>query len=246
MSKNKFVIANWKMNLNPQQSVSLAKELKKLLEKEDWSDKIVVLCPSFLAISEVAKVLRDSNIALGAQDVFYEEEGAFTGEVSPENLKELNCQYVIVGHSERRAMGENDELVAKKAAAVAQHNMTPIICVGESLEERDSSLTGQVLQRQVSQALKFIEEDNYFIIAYEPVWAISTSGSGQSITAPEASKMIDIIRQAVPNKLKNFDIIYGGSVKDDTVTDFTKDFKGALVGGASLKADIFYQLIKNA
>lgn len=245
MKYRQIIIANWKMKLDVEESLALALELKEKLSKENWPDKKVVLCPSFLAIHDVAKVLNDSDISLGAQDVFYESEGAFTGEVSPENLKDIDCDYVIVGHSERRAMGETDELVNKKAKAVLASGMIPIICVGETLEEYESGQTNQVLSRQVSKALADFP-NQYFILAYEPVWSISTSGSGKVITAKEAIAKIDILRQNIPDKLAEFDIIYGGSVKEDTVADFSQDFKGALVGGASLKADTFFNLIKNS
>jgi len=239
------IIANWKMKLSVEESVNLALELKEKLAKEKLEDKKVVLCPSFLAIGEVAKVLAGSDIALGAQDVFYKEEGAFTGEVSPEHLKELGCEYVIVGHSERRAMGETDEMVNKKAKAVLEHNMIPIICVGETLEEYEAGKTKEVLDRQVAKALDNLD-NKYFILAYEPVWAISTSGSGKTITSTEAIAQIDVILKNIPDKLNNFDINYGGSVTDTTVAEFSKKFSGSLVGGASLDAQTFVNLIKNS
>lgn len=245
MKYKQIIIANWKMKLDVEESVSLASDLKDKLVKESWSDKQVVLCPSFLAIHDVAKVLAGSDIALGAQDVFYEAEGAFTGEVSPENLKELGCEYVIVGHSERRAMGESDDMVGKKAKAVAASGMVPIICVGETLAEYEAGQTDEVLKRQVSKALDTLD-DVYFILAYEPVWSISTSGSGKVISPKDAIAKIDILKNNIPDKLTKFDIIYGGSVKEDTVSDFSQDFRGALVGGASLKADTFFNLIKNS
>lgn len=241
----KIIIANWKMKLDVEESETLAKDLKKKLSRIDLSDKRVVLCPSFLAIDGVSKVLQDSDIALGAQDVFYEEEGAFTGEISPEDLKELGCQYVIIGHSERRAMGETDDMVNKKIKAVLENDMVPIICVGEALKEYQAKKTDQILAKQIKAALAGID-NKYFILAYEPVWSISTSGSGQVISAPQAKDKIKILTQNIPKGLNKFDVIYGGSVNEKTVVDFTRDFKGALVGGASLKADIFFDLIKNS
>lgn len=233
------------MQLTPDQSVDTAKDLHLLWEKNQESNKQVVLCPGFLALHDVAKVLNKSNIALGAQDAFYQESGAYTGEVSPDNLKKIGCQYVIVGHSERRAMGETDDTVNKKVKAVLAEGMTPIICAGEKLDERQDGKTKEVLSRQVSQALAGVE-DREFIVAYEPVWAISTSGSGQTITPADAAKEIQTIKESIPSGLNNFAIIYGGSVKPDTVADFTKDFQGALVGGASLEAKTFFELINNA
>lgn len=240
-----IIIANWKMKLDLEESVALAIELKGKLEDFYLEDKKVVLCPSFLALHDVAEVLKGSEIALGAQDVFYEKNGSYTGEISAQDLKELDCQYVIVGHSDRRAMGETDQIVNKKVKAVLANKMIPIICVGETLKEYEDGLTKEVLVRQVSGALANLD-NQYFLLTYEPVWSISTSGSGKTISPAEAIKQIDIIRENIPKNLNNFDIIYGGSVTDQTVADFSKKFSGALVGGASLKAQTFFDLIKNS
>jgi triosephosphate isomerase (TIM) len=245
MKYKQIIVANWKMKLNVDEAVALSGELKDILAKEKLTDKKVVLCPSFLATSEVAKVLTGSDISVGAQDAFFEGEGAFTGEISPANLKELGCEYIIVGHSERRAMGETDETVNKKAKAVLADDMIPIICVGETLEEYEAGQTKEVLARQVSKSLENLD-DKYFILAYEPVWAISTSGSGKTITAAEAIAQIEVLKKNIPSNLNNVDVVYGGSVKPETVGDFSKDFKGSLVGGASLKAQMFVDLIKNS
>ena len=240
-----ILIANWKMSLELSETIFLAKQLKKMLAKEKLKDKKVVLCPSFLAISEVAKILKGSGISLGAQDVFYEKNGAYTGEISATSLKKLACDYVIVGHSERRSLGETDEMVNKKAKAVLENNMIPIICVGETLAEYKAGSTKKVLARQLAKALKNLD-NKYFILAYEPVWSISTSGSGKVISPAEAIAQIEVLKKNIPAYLNNFDIIYGGSVKADTVANFSSDFKGALVGGDSLKAQSFFKLIKNA
>ncbi|MBT4849914.1 triose-phosphate isomerase [Candidatus Parcubacteria bacterium] len=245
---DKIIIANWKMNLDPGQSIDIAKEIHMLLDKAKLdANKKVILCPSFLALYDISKVLSGSQIDFGAQDVFYEDAGAFTGEISPDNLKKIGCKYTIVGHSERRAMGETDDSVNKKVKALIENNIIPIICIGEKMAERQGGKTSDVLIHQIQKALEDVP-NKYFIVAYEPVWAISTSGSGQIITPAEAKKELYTIREAVPAKLKNFDIIYGGSVGPDTVTDFVgKDgFKGALVGGASLEAKTFVKLIKNS
>lgn len=240
-----IIIANWKMKLNLEESVSLAIELKGKLADFYLEDKKVVLCPSFLAIHDVAKVLEGSEISLGAQDVFYEKSGSFTGEVSAPDLKKLGCDYVIVGHSDRRAMGETDQTVNKKVRAILESKMIPIICVGEILSEYEKGLTKEVLIRQVKVALKDLP-NKYFILAYEPVWSISTSGSGKTIVPSEAIDKIKIIKENIPKNLKNFDIIYGGSVTDKTVSDFSKKFSGVLVGGASLQAQSFFDTIKNS
>lgn len=240
---NKIIIANWKMKLNVAESVALAEDIRD--SAEHIKEKDIVLCPSFLAIHDVAKVLEKSKLILGAQDTFYEEEGAYTGEVSADNLKALGCTYVIVGHSERRALGETDEVVNKKVKASLMAGLIPIICVGEKLSERQANETEQVLARQVSTALQGIK-DQSVIIAYEPVWSISTSGSGQVITSQQANEQIEVIRQNIPTEIKNFKIIYGGSVTSDNVAEFISDFSGALVGGASLQAKTFINLINNA
>lgn len=241
---NKIVIANWKMQLGVDESINLAKEINQWAEKEESLDNKIAICPSFLVIHDLSKFLGD-KVALGAQDVFYEKEGAFTGEVSPKDLTEIACKYVILGHSERRAMGETYDIINKKVSAVMEMGMTPIICVGEQLEDRDAGNTDKVLQDQVMQALKDLPNQE-FIIAYEPVWAISTSGSGQTITPEIAAEEVDKIKSSIPDNLDNYKIIYGGSVNGGTVADFTKYFEGALVGGASLKLDKFIELIKNA
>lgn len=236
------------MNLDPGQSIDIAKEIHRLADKSNIDEsKKIVLCPSFLALHDISKVLAGSRIDFGAQDVFYEEKGAFTGEVSADNLEKIGCKYTIVGHSERRAMGETDEMVNKKVISLMENNITPIICVGEKMAERQADKTDDVLIHQVQNALQDIP-NKYFIVAYEPVWAISTSGSGVTITPEEAQKEIYTIKEAIPENLKDFDIIYGGSVKPETVADFVGEdkFKGALVGGASLDAKVFIELIKNS
>lgn len=231
------------MNLDVDESMLLATEIRDLLE--NIKDKEIVLCPSFLAVYEVAKILAKGRVLLGAQDAFYEEEGAYTGEISAEDLKDLGCQYVILGHSERRALGESDTVINKKVKAVLTEGLVPIICVGEKLSERQSGQTATVLANQISAALKDIANHSV-IIAYEPVWSISTSGSGQVITPQQAIEQLEVIRSSIPDQIQDFKIIYGGSVNENTVAQFTAQFAGALVGGASLKAKTFVNLINNA
>lgn len=242
----KYLIANWKMQLDKDQSSQQALALKKLLSKEKINKNLnIVLCPDFIALDTVAKIVKGSKIFLGAQDVFYEEKGAYTGEISTASLKKLACDYVIVGHSERRALGETDEMVNKKAKAVLAHNMIPIICVGEILAEYKAGLSKKVLTRQVSKALKNLN-NKYFILAYEPVWSISTSGSGKVISPAEVIVQIEILKKNIPAHLNNFDIIYGGSVNSKNINDFIDlpNISGALVGNASLVAKEFFAIIK--
>lgn len=241
---DKIIVANWKMKLNLEESVTLAKELLTILEKGDTNDKEVVVCPNFLAIAEVAKVLDKTKIILGAQDISYPE----TGEFSASYLKELNCQYVIVGHSDRRALGETDELVNKKVKAVLKEKMVPIICVGETMTQRDSSQSEEVVLRQIEKATDDLDSDEYFILAYEPVWSISTSGSAKVIDAEEAAIMLTLIKDNLHKKFNNFLLLYGGSVDQKSVAEFSRidGVSGALVGAASLKADTLIEIIKNA
>ncbi len=241
------------MQLDVNQSSKVAKATRKLLSNNKASRDIqVVICPSFLAMTEVAKVLKGSKIALGAQDSFYEERGAYTGEISVGELKKIGCQYVIVGHSERRQMGEIDEIVNKKVRAILSQGLVPIICVGETFDERREGNKDMVVMHQVYQALHNIEFDKKqkIIIAYEPVWVI---GSGQVIDSQEAAHIASVIKQSMIDVFDGKDpaaysIIYGGSVTPNTVADFTKlaNMQGTLVGGASLEAKVFVEIIKNA
>lgn len=241
---SKIIVANWKMKLDLEESVTLTKELLTILEKGNTKDKEVVVCPNFLAIAEVAKVLDKTKIVLGAQDISYPE----TGEFSASYLKELNCQYVIVGHSDRRVLGETDELVNKKVKAVLKEKMVPIICVGETMIQRDKSQSEEVVLRQIEKATDGLNSNEYFILTYEPVWSISTSGSGKVIDAEEAARMITLIKNILYKKFSNFSLIYGGSVDQKSVAEFSNidGVTGALVGAASLKADSLIEIIKNA
>lgn len=252
MAGKKFIIANWKMQLTVGQASSLALELKNTLAKlKLGSDKKIVLCPDFLSLTEVAKVFKGSNVAIGAQDGFYEEAGAYTGEISLADLKASGCQYVILGHSERRSLGESDEVVNKKVKAALASNLVPIICVGETFNERKEGQTDFVIMNQVYQALKDIKlkANDQIIVAYEPVWVI---GTGQAIGAKEIFNAAAVIDQSLLDIFKggyeeSVVIIYGGSVNPDNIHDLSSlaNIKGVLVGGASLDAKNFVELIKN-
>lgn len=247
----KYLIANWKMQLDQDQAVRQATELKKLLNKEKIDkDLKIVLCPDFLSLASVAEIVKDSKISLGAQDAFYEEKGAFTSQVSIKQIKEIGCEYVIIGHSERRALGESDEMINKKVKAALEQGLTPIICVGETFEERKEGQKDLVIMHQVYEALKNIEaqKDQRIIIAYEPVWVI---GTGQAIGSADAFYAASIIEQSLLDSLPGHDekycgVIYGGSVSAQNIDDFMglKNIHGALVGNASLVADGFFAIIK--
>ncbi len=243
----KFVIANWKMNLTIAQSIALAEEYRKVF-KETPAE--IVACPSFAAMPFVAKILNDSPVSTGAQDVFWEERGAFTGEISPADLVELGAGYVIIGHSERREyQGEEDWMINRKLkAALAAKPLCPILCIGETAEDREEGQREAVLSRQLEEALDGVElgVGQNLIVAYEPVWAI---GSGEVPEADEVEYVHQMIRVLLRRQLgaRSDDtcaIIYGGSVTRETAEEFAaiNSVDGFLVGGASLNAREFYRL----
>jgi triosephosphate isomerase len=247
----KYLIANWKMQLDQDQAVRTAGELKNLLNKEKINkDLNIILCPDFLSLASVAEIVKDSKIDLGAQDAFYEEKGAFTSQVSMKQVKELGCQYVILGHSERRHLGESDEVINKKVQAALEQGLTPIICVGETFEERKEGQKDLVIMHQVYEALKNVspKKDQKIIIAYEPVWVI---GTGQAIGSADAFYAASLIKQSLLDTLPGHDekycsVIYGGSVSAQNINDFLDlpNISGALVGNASLVAEEFFSIIK--
>lgn len=245
-----LVIANWKMKLGIDDSLALAKALKRLRV----GDQKVVVCPSFVSLTDVGGVLKGTKIALGAQDCFWESEGAFTGEISAKQIRQVGCQYVIIGHSERRhVLKETDEMIHKKIRMAVSAGLTPIVCVGETFDERQNGAKDYILIQQTTRALQGIEIDSaqQIIIAYEPVWVI---GSGQAIEPAEAESTHQVIRQTLFDLFpatvvnSNIHIVYGGSVDADNVAGFTglAHTSGVLVGGASLNVDAFAAIIKNA
>jgi triosephosphate isomerase len=213
----------------------------------------VALCPPFTALAAVAEVLRGGPVRLGAQNMYAEDEGAFTGEVSPRMLRDAGCTHVILGHSERRQLfGETDENVGRKAPAAFRHGLTPIVCVGETLAERDGNRTMEVVERQTERALRALTPDQVAtaVVAYEPVWAI---GTGRNATPEQAQEVHAFIRgliarshgEAVAAAVR---ILYGGSVKPDNAAALMAqaDVDGALVGGASLQAPAFLKIVQAA
>ncbi len=251
MKKN-ILIANWKMNLDLDESVGLAKYFSENIKD---SGVEVVLCPSLNFIDEVGEVLKGKHVGLGAQDVFWEGKGAYTGEAAPEFLKKAGCSYCIVGHSERRKyLNETDEMVNKKVKALLSVMIKPVICIGESLEQREKGLGYVIVEEQLRLILDGVKPvgAQEIIIAYEPVWAISTSGSGRKATPELAEEMNNMIRSILGDLYpadileNNFRLIYGGSTDAENVGDFVKkdDIFGALVGGASLKKNEFLEMIE--
>ncbi|NQT23433.1 MAG: triose-phosphate isomerase [Candidatus Omnitrophica bacterium] len=244
-----IIAGNWKMHKTVDESIELTNAIKRsIYEIEDVE---TVLCPPFTSLSDVNEMIMDTNIKLGAQNCYWLNEGAYTGEIAPKMLKSVGCAYVIIGHSERRAMfGETNETVNKKIVAALKEGLKPIMCVGEKLKEREANKTFDVIKDHVEGGLKGIagEDMKNIVIAYEPVWAI---GTGKIATPKQAEEVHKFIRELI---LKMYDksvaealrIQYGGSVKPDNVEGIMKeaDVDGALVGGASLKADSFADLIK--
>ncbi len=248
-----IIAGNWKMYKTIPEAIELANGLKRELFELDGQTIEIVLCPPFTALSEVSEVTQNSNINSGAQDVYWQEEGAFTGEVSCKMLKDAGAHFVIIGHSERRQFfGETNDSVNKKLKAVLKNGLIPIVCVGESLQERELGKTFDVLNNQVHNSLKDINKEEMVrtVIAYEPVWAI---GTGKTATPKQAQEVQEYIRGLL---VKMFDketavsvrIQYGGSVKPDNITELMNqpDIDGALVGGASLTVESFSEIVKRA
>jgi len=245
------VAGNWKMHKTVAESVSLVKELLPGLEGIDGVESII--CPPFTALAHISDQIQGTSLHLGAQNLYWEEQGAFTGEISPIMLKEL-VEYVIIGHSERRAyFDDTDDKVNKKVQAALSAELIPILCVGETLEENEGGQTGDVVKRQITAGLKNVSEEQManLKIAYEPVWAI---GTGKAATPEGANQVIkDFIREPLAEiwSLKVADkiqVLYGGSVKPVNAKEFfaQPDIDGALVGGASLKAEAFIQITEAA
>lgn len=250
--KRKTIIAgNWKMYKTVSQSLTFVQEL--LGATKGIKDVEVVLCPPFTALFPVAMALTGSGVKVGAQDVYWADEGAFTGEISPGMLKEACCSYVIIGHSERRQFfGEVDESVNRKVKAVLACGLTPIMCVGERLEERESGITEKVIKTQIESGLSGLTAEQVagLVIAYEPVWAI---GTGKTASDADAQQVIAFIRGLVSDlygveTAEQVCIQYGGSVKPQNAAGLLAmpDIDGALVGGASLDAQDFSGVIKAA
>ncbi len=235
------------------EAIELANGLKRELFDLAEGKIDVILCPPFTALSEVGEVLASSSMQLGAQNLHWQEEGAFTGEVCAKMLKDAGCNFVIIGHSERRQyFGETNETVNKKIKSALKYKLTPIVCVGEGLEEREKNLTFAVLEDHVKNGLVDItsEEIAEIVIAYEPVWAIGTGKTATSAQAQEAHAYIRGLLAKLYNKdlAEAVRIQYGGSVKPENISELIKqpDVDGALVGGASLTVDSFAQIVKKA
>ncbi|MDD3726610.1 MAG: triose-phosphate isomerase [Candidatus Ratteibacteria bacterium] len=244
--KKSLVAGNWKMYKTPQESVTFVQELKRSVK--NYEDRDILVCPPFTSLVPVSELLKDTPIKLGAQNVYFEEEGAFTGEVSAKMLKEVGVSCVICGHSERRNIFmETNEIINKKVKKTISTGMTAILCVGEKLEEREDEKTFDIIETQVQRCLDGIDNTEGLVIAYEPVWAI---GTGKNATPEQAEEVHLFIKELVSklfgsSSAESILILYGGSVKPENIDLLMaqKDIDGVLVGGASLKLDSFLRII---
>ncbi|MBN1177438.1 MAG: triose-phosphate isomerase [Dehalococcoidales bacterium] len=243
-----MIAGNWKMNTTVGEAVKLAQAMLPGLNDVKGVDKVV--CPPFVSLKAVGDVIKGSSVKLGAQNVFYKEKGAFTGEISTEMLAGL-CEYVIIGHSERRQyFGDSEEIIDLKIKAAMESMLKPVFCVGESLEENEAGRTEEVLTRQIMASCEKLYFFGGIVIAYEPVWAI---GTGKSATSEQADKTIGFIRALIRHRhgkeiSDSVRILYGGSVTAANIAELMKmpEIDGALVGGASLKADDFLSIARQA
>jgi len=246
----KIIIAgNWKMNKIISEAIELANGLKRNLYQ--ISNVEIVLCPTFTALSEISEVVSQSNIDLGAQNAYWEEKGAYTGEISLAMLKDVGCKYVILGHSERRKyFNETNQNINKKIKAVLKIGLIPIVCVGETLQERESNKTFDIVKTQVQECFQDIalDDPSKLIVAYEPIWAIGTGKNATPEQAQEVHKFIRDLLIKIFNKdtAETIRIQYGGSVKPSNTKDLISqaDIDGALVGGASLDINSFTEIVK--
>jgi triosephosphate isomerase len=250
--RKKVIAGNWKMNNDLTETQNLISKLSNGLSKEKINCDVIV-CPPFTSLMEASSLLKNTTIKLGAQNMFYEDSGAYTGEISASMLKSVGCEYVILGHSERRTFFyDTNEVINKKIKKALESGLKPIFCIGETLEQREKNVTIEVIKQQLTIGLGDISENSLsnIIVAYEPVWAI---GTGRNATPEQAEDVHKYIRSWIKEKYssnvaENLVIQYGGSVKPDNAKELLsqKDIDGALVGGACLKAESFIYIIKAA
>lgn len=246
-----IIIANWKMNLSWQAALDLSLAFKNNLS--DIKDKEIVICPSDVSLVAVQNIIKETNLKFGAQNVFWQSSGAYTGETSPAILKEIGCRYAIVGHSERREhLKETNLMINKKINSCLENDLTPILCVGETKDQRHNGQTDNILYHQLKECLNGTDMvgDEQMVIAYEPLWAI---GSGQRARAEEVERVLELLQQILidiyPLTIvkNNVRMVYGGSVNEDDLADLAglKLLAGFLVGGASLEADKFKAIVQS-
>lgn len=251
--KRILIAGNWKMNTNPASASSLANEIKTEVNQIHDIKSEVLICPPFTNLVNVAQSLHGSPVHLGAQNCYFEKSGAYTGEISLEMIKECCAEYVIIGHSERRSyFGETDEIINTKVMAALEAGITPILCIGESLEERQSGKTEAVLKAQIEKDLENIDKINAskIVIAYEPIWAIGTGVSAEPLQADQAHNFIREVLTGLFGKdeAESILLLYGGSMNDKNAKELLalKNVNGGLIGGASLKAESFVNIINCA
>ena len=243
-----MIAGNWKMNTTLSEAIELVNEIRQGLDQIANVDKVI--CPPFISLATVRELIKGSSIKLGAQNIYFEEKGAYTGEISPLMLADL-CEFVIIGHSERRQyFNETGEITNKKTRVALKVKLKPILCVGEKLEENEAGRTEEIVTKQLRTALAGLDYPNGLIIAYEPIWAI---GTGKAATGEQANETIGLIRQTISQKYgkriaQDVRILYGGSVTAANATEFINqpEIDGALVGGASLKANQFLSIVTQA
>jgi len=241
-----LIAGNWKMNTTVSEAIALVNEMFQELDRIDNVDKVI--CPPFVSLAAINELIEGSSIKLGAQNIYFEEKGAYTGEISPLMLADL-CEFVIVGHSERRQyFNETIEMVDKKVQAALKVGLTPILCIGETLEENEAGKTEEILTRQLSSPSARLYYLGGLILAYEPIWAI---GTGRAATGRQANDTIGFIRQHIAQQYgkgiaQEVRILYGGSVTAENIAEFVNqpEIDGALVGGASLKASEFLSIVR--
>ncbi|MFC1501262.1 triose-phosphate isomerase [Elusimicrobiota bacterium] len=247
-NRTPLLAGNWKMSKTVSEALELVEGLKKNLS--NIKDREILVCPTFVSLYPVSNSVKGTNISLGAQNVYWEPKGAFTGEIAPNMLKDVGCKYVIVGHSERRQyFNETDETVNKRTKAAFEMGLVPIVCVGETLAERENNTTFKVIEKQAREGLKNLttEQSKTVVIAYEPVWAI---GTGKTATPEQAEEVHAFIRKLYSEiysteATDGVRILYGGSVKPDNVSELMKqpNIDGGLVGGASLDVESFSKIV---
>lgn len=253
MPQKKMIIANWKMNKGLVQSQQFADELKLHIEKHKVIDADIILCPPFTSLEAVNKKLNGTQVKLGAQNMHFESIGAYTGEISAGMLKSCGCEYVILGHSERRQyFGETNSIINKKVLKALDEGLKPILCIGENLQEHEDKLTEPIIEEQLTACLQHVGEEgiNNITIAYEPVWAI---GTGKNATAHQVESVHNFLRKKLKKMYneevsKNTRIIYGGSVTPENAKELfaAQTVNGGLIGGASLEVEKFVQIINSA
>jgi len=244
-----IIAGNWKMYNNIEESEKLVVELKALVKDVENVD--IIIAPPFTALSQMSSLLIGTNIKLAAQNMYFEQKGAFTGEISPEMLTDIDCEYVIIGHSERRSyFNETNHLIQKKITAALKNKLIPILCIGESLAQREEGKTFEVIETQLKECLPKVDDSTAkgLIIAYEPIWAI---GTGVTATKEQAQEVHAFCRKELTalfdkNVADSIRILYGGSVKPDNIDALMsqEDIDGALVGGAALNAESFARIVK--